>query len=128
MTDEELAILLESATDWLVAKAADVPAASDGDCWKRDADEMAALARLITGLESGQVLSGDAVARELVARTTSETNHLHDLEKKYRRELDLHKAWVALLARFVTAQGGEDGPDVDHHGSRAERQAREYRN
>lgn len=107
LTEEQLAILVRNATDWLVAKAADLPAVSDRDSWKVEVEEVAALGRLVSGLREGKILSDDAVARKLAARTVSEAEHLHLLTEEYRRELGEHEAWAALLARFDTAQGGE---------------------
>lgn len=103
VTDERLAILEENAIDWLVTKAADLPPVSDDEDWKREADEVAALGRMVTGLRRGQILPGDEIARKLAARTTSETITLDELREQFRKELGEHQAWAALLARYDTA-------------------------
>jgi hypothetical protein len=101
MTDEQLTLLLENAIDWLRAKAADLPKADQGDDgWRVEVEEVAALRRLVSGLQRGEVLPGDRMARKLAARTVSETNTLDSLREEYRRELAEHMAWASLLARF----------------------------
>lgn len=100
LTDEQLTLLLKNATDWLRAKAADLPVKRDDDVWRNEAEEVAALHRLVDGLRHGEVLPGDRMARKLAARTVSETNTLEGLREEYRRELAEHEAWASLLARF----------------------------
>lgn len=107
LNDEQVAFLTENAIDWLITKAADLPAPSDDDDWKNQAEEIAALGRLVGGLRHGKILAGDEVARKLAARTISETNTLDELREEYRRELAEHEAWAALLARFDTAHRGD---------------------
>jgi hypothetical protein len=107
LTDEQLAYLIESATDWLITKAADLPPAYDGEEWKTEAEEASALGRLVTGLRRGEILPEDAVARKIAARSTSERHTLDELRKEYRQELSEIEAWAALLARFDIAAGGE---------------------
>jgi len=107
VTDEQLAFLIESATGWLIGKANDLPPVSDDDDWKREAEEVAALGRLVTGLHHGEILLDDAIARELAARSTTWTDSLEELTKEYRREAGEHEAWVALVARFDAAADGK---------------------
>lgn len=107
LTEEQLEILVERATDWLVGKADDLPAVRDDDAWRTEAEEVAALGRLVDGLRGGKIHPGDELARKMAAREVAEADRLHHLRKEYRRELAEHDAWAALLARFDTASGEE---------------------
>jgi hypothetical protein len=118
LTDEQLAILREEVNDWLVAKADDLPKdIDDADGVKREVEEVAALGRLVSGFRRGEVLIPDPVARELIARTTSENRHFNEVKEEYDRVLGQHESWVALLARLDTAprtdatDGGADDED-----------------
>lgn len=106
--DGALAILGEDAKDWLVAKADDLPKGiDDAEGARREAEEVAALGRLVSGLRQGEILMPDPVARELVARATTENIRLDELKKEYDQELGRHESWAALLAHLDTA------PDTD---------------
>jgi hypothetical protein len=56
LTDDQQAILLRNVTDWLAARAADLPTASDDQSWKVQVEEVAALGRLASGLRHGKIL------------------------------------------------------------------------
>jgi hypothetical protein len=107
--DGQLAILREEANDWLVAKADDLRRIGDGDRDRimGEVDDVAALGRLVSGLRRGEVLLPDRAMRELVARSTTETERLDSLKEEYDRLVAEHDAWTALLAHLDrTVQGG----------------------
>lgn len=113
LAEGQLAILREEVNDWLVAKSDDLPhEIGDADAAKREVEEVAALGRLVSGLRRGEILVPDPVARELLARTTSETRDLDGLKEEYDRELARHKAWLALLAHFEEAPPAGPGAAV----------------
>ncbi len=107
LTDEQSEILVKSATDLLVGKADDLPEVRDDDAWRTEVEEVAALGRLVKGLRNGKIIPGDEVARRFAARAVGETRELDHLREEYRKELDEHDAWAALLARFDTGSGEE---------------------
>jgi hypothetical protein len=115
LSDRQLVYLREEVHEWLVAKANDLPKYDDDEA-KRQAEEVAALGRMATGLRRGEILMPDPLAKELVARTIGETRHLDELREEYDRELDEHEAWVALHGNFTAApdaDGAEPGDDED---------------
>jgi hypothetical protein len=108
LDDGRLAILREEANDWLVAKADDLPRGiDDAEGAKCEAEEVAALGRLFGWLRRGEILMPDPIARELIARATTENIRLDELKKEYDQELGRHESWAALLAHLDTA------PDTD---------------
>jgi hypothetical protein len=125
LSDRQLAILRAEANDWLVAKADDLPEErdeADGEA-KREAQEVAALGRMVSGLWLGKILMPDPIARELIARTIGETRHLDELKEEYDRELGEHEAWVALLGHFDAgpeAGGTESGDEEDRGAAEAD--------
>jgi hypothetical protein len=123
LSDRQLAILREEANDWLVTKADDLPKGIDvAEGSKREVEEVAALGRLVSGLRRGQVLMPDRIARDLVARSTTETVHLDELKAEYDRELAEHESWVALLARLDSAPdaGAAGAGDEEDRGAEPE--------
>lgn len=117
LSDRQLAILREAANDWLVTKADDLPTGiDDADGTRREVEEVAALARLVSGLRRGEVLVPDPIAKELIARTIGETRHLDELREEFDRELGEHESWVALLAHLDArpdADPGEAGEEKE---------------
>jgi len=117
LSDRQIEILGKELNDWLVAKADDLPKAEDDNA-RREAEEVAALGRLVSGVRRGEVDPSDLIAGELVARTIGETRHLDELKEEYDRELGEHEAWVALLEYFdpAEADGAEAGDDEERIG------------
>jgi hypothetical protein len=120
LTESQRAIVVEGATDWLVAVANDF-CRYDPDDIERVTDEVSALGRLASWLHQGQVAVPDRMVRAVIERRTGETQHLDELEEEYEGELFEHDAWVALLAHFPEAgtttdegngctEEGEDNP------------------
>jgi hypothetical protein len=101
-------VLLKWATVWLIDKTSDLELATRRKDPARSIEEVAALGRLVRGLEDGEVEVPDKVLGELVARRTTETNLLEELRKRkeeYEKEKEEHKAWVKLLGVIVGHQG-----------------------
>jgi hypothetical protein len=109
LTQEQRTLLDEDAVNWLVAKADDLPPAGTAadNVWTREVEEVAALGRLISGLRSGWVRLSDRIARDLVARLTSETEHLDDVTAEYRKAMAEQESWLAILAHFAGERGGD---------------------
>ncbi|MBS1885609.1 MAG: hypothetical protein JSU06_00295 [Actinobacteria bacterium] len=101
LTGQQVSILRRLTDDWLIAKAADLPLPDghEGDPG-REIEEVAALGRLASGLREGGLFVPDAMVRDLVERSTTETRLLEELEEEYENELAEHDAWTALLARL----------------------------
>jgi hypothetical protein len=93
-------VIRRQATLWLVDKAADLELLSNEKDPDRVVGEVAALGRLVLGLEDGEVGVPDEVAEELIARRTTETellDRLREAKEEYERERAEHDAWVRLL-------------------------------
>ena len=113
--EERLESLREEAYDWLAAKTDDLPKRlSDADGFNREAEEVAALGRLVSGLERGEVAVPDPILRELVARETTEAGQFDDVKEEYDRLLAVHEGWKALLACLDSAAGAAAGAEEDH--------------
>ena len=97
----QLAILREDAGDLLLARAEDLRLLHRDEEPRRAVREVAALARLCSGLRHGEVFVPDRTLTELVARWTAETGQLEEVKEVYERALAEHEAWVALLACFT---------------------------
>ncbi len=106
LTEGQRAVVLEGATDWLVALADDL-CRYDPDEIERVTDEVSALGRLASWLHQGQVAVPNRMVRAVIERRTGETQRLDELEEEYEEALVEHDAWVALLAHF-----GEVGADA----------------
>jgi hypothetical protein len=112
LTKAQRKVLLRRATIWLVDKAADLEL---GVCEKgpgRAVEEVAALGRLVRGLEDDEVELPGKVVGELVARRTCETRRLDELRKakeEYEREQEEQDAWVKLLGVIAGHQGAAGG-------------------
>ncbi len=104
LTERQRAVVLEGATDWLVALANDL-CRYDPDDIGRVTDEVSALGRLASWLHRGEVAVPDRMVRAVIERRKGETQHLDELEEEYERELFEHDAWVALLAHFGKVDG-----------------------
>jgi hypothetical protein len=104
-------VVLKWATIWLIDKTSDLELASRRKDPARSIEEVAALGRLVRGLEDGEVEVPDKVLGELVARRTTETNLLEELRRakeEYEKEKEEHKAWVKLLGVIAGHQGVSD--------------------
>lgn len=99
LAEDQKAIVLKGATDWLVALANDL-CRYDPDDVERATDQVAALGRLASWTHQGEVVVPDRAVRALIERRVGETQHLEELEADYEKELFEHDAWVALLAQF----------------------------
>jgi hypothetical protein len=108
LTEGQRAIVLEGATDWLVALANDL-CRYDPDEVERVSDEISALGRLASWLHRGQVAVPDRMVRSVIERRNGETQRLDELEEEYEEALADHDAWVALLAHFAEAGTTTDG-------------------
>jgi hypothetical protein len=101
-------VILRRATVWLIDKVADLELSRSKKETSRAVEEVAALGRLVRGLESGEVEAPDKVLGELVARRTTETNLLEELRKakqEFEKEKEEHKAWVKLLGVIAGHRG-----------------------
>ncbi|MCW2978421.1 MAG: hypothetical protein JWO14_148 [Solirubrobacterales bacterium] len=101
-------VVLKWATIWLIDKTTDLELTSRRKDPARSIEEVAALGRLVRGLEDGEVEVPDKVLGELVARRTDETERLDELRRakeEYEKEKEEHKAWVKLLGVIVGHQG-----------------------
>lgn len=104
LTEGQRAVVLEGATDWLVALANDL-CRYDPEDIERVTDEISALGRLASWLHQGQVAVPDRMVRTVIERRIGETQRLDELEEEYEEALAEHDAWVALLAHFGEAGG-----------------------
>lgn len=100
LTEGQLSILRRQADGFLVTKASDLRFLRNEDDPERVIGEVAALGRLSSGLERGEVFVPDPTIKELVERQTTETAYLEQVKEEYERELAEHEAWSALLARI----------------------------
>jgi hypothetical protein len=93
-------VIRSQATTWLVDKAEDLELLSNEKDPDHVVEEVAALGLLIRGLEDGEVAVPDGVAREMIARRTTETellDRLREAKEEYGREQAEHDAWDRLL-------------------------------
>jgi hypothetical protein len=93
-------VIRREATTWLVDKAADLELLSNEKDPVRVVGEVAALGRLVSALEDGEVGVPDEVARMMIERWTTETellDRLREAKEQYEREQAEHDAWVRLL-------------------------------
>jgi hypothetical protein len=93
-------VVRRQATVWLVDKAADLELLSNERDPDRVVGEVAALGRLVSALEDGEVGVPDEVARQMIVRRTTETellDRLREAKEKYEEEQAEHDAWVRLL-------------------------------
>jgi hypothetical protein len=108
LSKAQRAVVLRWATIWLIDKTTDLELTSRRKDPGRSIEEVAALGRLIRGLEDGEVEAPDRVIGEMVARRTAETGRLEELRKakeEYEEEKEEHDAWVKLLCVLAGGQG-----------------------
>lgn len=85
---------------WLIDKAADLELLPNEKEPDRVVAEVAALGRLVLALEEGEVAVPDEIAREMIARRTTETeilDRLREAKERYEEEQAEQDAWVRLL-------------------------------
>lgn len=116
LTGEQLSILRRQASGFLVAKASDLRLLHNEEDPERVIGEVAALGRLSSGLERGEVFVPDPTIRELVERQTTETSYLEEMKEEYERELAEHEAWSALLALLTKGSVPEEGGPASRRG------------
>jgi hypothetical protein len=108
LTPQQRAIVLEGATDWLVALANDLCRYGPDDI-ERVTDEVSALGRLAFSMHHREVAVPDRMARALIERRNGETERLDELEEEYEEVLAEHDAWTALLAHLPEERMTSDG-------------------
>jgi hypothetical protein len=99
LTERQRAIVLEGATDWLIALANDLCRYGPDDI-ERVTCEVSALGRLASWTHQGEVAVPDRTVRALIERRIGETQRLDELEEEYEKDLFEHDAWVGLLAHI----------------------------
>jgi hypothetical protein len=106
LSEEQLEILRSTVTGTLVARAGDLRHLNRAPDPKWIIKELAALGRLASGLDRGEILVPDRTALKVIARIAREVDEMDEgLIERYEEAVAEHDALHAFVARLGEVDG-----------------------